>query len=81
VSENGCRLVFYEEVPGGDGAREPVLRSIEKTEFFTTVRTKTIAELCGNPQVYQMFGSGGPSVELAGYIDRGFDDFSWLPNT
>jgi hypothetical protein len=64
-----------------DGARESVLRSIEKTEFFTTVRTKTIGGLYGNPQVYQMFGYGGPSVELGGYIDRGFDDIGWLPNT
>jgi hypothetical protein len=64
-----------------DGAREAVLHSIEKTEFFTTVRTKTIGGLYGNPRVYQMFGYGGPSVELGGYIDRGFDDIGWLPNT
>lgn len=64
-----------------DGTREAVLRSIEKTEFFTTVRTKTIGGLYGNPQVYQMFGYGGPSAELGGYIDRGFDDIGWLPNT
>jgi hypothetical protein len=64
-----------------DGAREAVLRSIEKTEFFTTVRTKTIGGLYGNPQVYHMFGYGGPSVELGGYIDRGFDDIGWLPST
>jgi hypothetical protein len=64
-----------------DGAREAVLHSMEKTEFFTTVRTKTIGGLYGNPQVYQMFGYGGPSVELGGYIDRGFDDIGWLPNT
>jgi hypothetical protein len=63
-----------------DGTRDDVLRSIEKTEFFATVRTKTISGLYGNPLVYQMFGYGGPSVELGGYIDRGFDDIGWLPN-
>jgi hypothetical protein len=63
-----------------DGAREAVLHSIEKTAFFTTMRTKTIGGLYGNPQVYQMFGYGGPSAELGGYIDRGFDDIGWLPN-
>ena len=63
-----------------DGARDAVLRGIEKTEFFTTVRTKTIGGLYGNPVVYQMFGYGGPSVQLGGYIDRGFDDIGWLPN-
>ena len=64
-----------------DGTRDAVLRGIEKTEFFTTVRTKTIGGLYGNPLVYQMFGYGGPSVQLGGYIDRGFDDIGWLPNT
>ena len=63
-----------------DGAREAVLRDMEKTEFFTTVRTKTISGLYGNPLVYQTFGYGGPSVELGGYIKRGFDDIGWLPN-
>jgi len=63
-----------------DGSREAALRGIEKTEFFATVRTKTIGGLYGNPLVYQMFGYGGPSVELGGYIDRGFNDIGWLPN-
>lgn len=63
-----------------EGGREAALHSIEKTEFFTTVRTKTIGGLYGNPLVYHMFGYGGPSVQLGGYIDRGFDDIGWLPN-
>jgi hypothetical protein len=64
-----------------DGTRDAVLRDMEKTEFFATVRTKTIGGLYGNPLVYQMFGYGGPSVQLGGYIERGFDDIGWLPNT
>lgn len=63
-----------------EGAREAALRGVEKTDFFTTVRTKTIGGLYTNPLVYQMFGYGGPSVQLGGYIDRGFDDIGWLPN-
>ena len=62
-----------------DGMREAVLRGMEKTAFFTTVRTKTISGLYGNPLVYQSFGYGGPSVQLGGYIERGFDDIGWLP--
>jgi hypothetical protein len=62
-----------------DGAREAVLHSMEKTAFFTTVRTATIGGLYGNPLVYQAFGYGGPSVQLGGYIERGFDDIGWLP--
>ena len=63
-----------------DGAREAALRSMEKTDFFTAVRTRTIGGLYGNPLVYHLFGYGGPSVQLGGYIDRGFDDIGWLPN-
>lgn len=62
-----------------DGARDAVLHDIEKTPFFVTVRSKTIVGLYGNPLVYHMFGYGGPSVQLGGYIDRGFDDIGWLP--
>ncbi|MFL5286515.1 MAG: hypothetical protein ACJ8AW_37450 [Rhodopila sp.] len=61
--------------------RETALRGIEKTAFFTTVRTQTIGNLYGNPAVYRMFGYGGPSAPLGGYIDRGFDDIDWLPST
>jgi hypothetical protein len=64
-----------------DSARETALRGVEKTAFFTTVRTKTISGLYGNPAVYGMFGYGGPSAPLGGYINRGFDDIDWLPNT
>jgi len=62
-----------------EGGRVAALKSIETTPFFTTMRTKTIAALYGNPVVYQMFDYGGPSVEFGGYIDRGFDDIGWLP--
>jgi hypothetical protein len=62
-----------------DSAREAVLRGMEKTTFFITVRTKTITGLYGNPAVYQKFGYGGPSAPLGGYIDRGFNDIDWLP--
>jgi len=64
-----------------EGQRVAVLKSIETTDFFTTMRTKTIGALYGNPLVYQMFGYGGPSVEYGGYINRGFDDIGWLPKT
>ena len=64
-----------------EGQRVAVLKGIETSEFFTTMRTKTINALYGNPLVYQTFGYGGPSVEHGGYIDRGFDDIGWLPKS
>lgn len=91
AEDRAIRTLFAEGVTGLDaahgirfidlseGTREEVLRGIEKTPFFTTVRSKTIVGLYTNPLVYQMFGYGGPSVQLGGYIDRGFDDIGWLP--
>jgi hypothetical protein len=64
-----------------NGARDAVLKSVETSEFFTTVRTATINNLYTNPLVYRFFGYEGSSVEHGGYIHRGFDDVGWLPNS
>lgn len=64
-----------------NGARHAVLKSMETSEFFTTVRTATINNLYTNPLVYRFFGYEGSSVEHGGYIHRGFDDIGWLPNS
>ena len=63
-----------------DGARFAVLKGVEGTEFFSTMRTATINNLYTNPLVYRSFGFEGSSVEHGGYINRGFDDIGWLPN-
>jgi hypothetical protein len=64
-----------------DGARIAVLKSIETSEFFATVRTATINNLYTNPLVYRFFGFEGSSVEHGGYVTRGFDDIGWLPSS
>ena len=61
-----------------DGGRISVLKSLENSEFFATMRMATINNLYGNPLVYRFFGFEGSSVEHGGYIDRGFDDIGWL---
>src|SRR5215831_3819306 len=64
-----------------NGARNAVLKSMDGSEFFTTMRTATINNLYTNPLVYRYFGFEGSSVEYGGYIHRGFDDIGWLPNS
>jgi len=64
-----------------NGARNAVLKTVEGSEFFTTMRTATINNLYTNPLVYRFFGFEGSSVEHGGYINRGFDDIGWLPNS
>src|SRR5260370_42250265 len=56
-------------------AREAALKSIETSEFFSTMRTKTINNLYGNPAVFQLFGFGGSSVEHGGYLPIDIRDF------
>ena len=64
-----------------NGARNAVLKSMEGSEFFTTLRSATINNLYTNPLVYRFFGYEGSSVEYGGYINRGFDDIGWLPSS
>jgi hypothetical protein len=64
-----------------NGARIAVLKSMEGSDFFSTMRMATINNLYTNPLVYRFFGYEGSSVEHGGYIHRGFDDIGWLPNS
>ena len=64
-----------------NGARDAVLKSMEGSEFFATIRAATINNLYTNPLVYRFFGFEGSSVEHGGYIHRGFDDIGWLPSS
>ena len=64
-----------------NGARDAVLKSMEGSEFFATIRTATINNLYTNPLVYRFFGFEGSSVEHGGYIRRGFVDIGWLPSS
>lgn len=62
-----------------DGYKLKALKSIETTPFFQTVRSSIVTGLYDQPLVWRHFGYEGPSWKLGGYIDRGFDDISWLP--
>ena len=64
-----------------NGARDAVLKSMEGSEFFATIRAATINNLYTNPLVYRFFGFEGSSVEHGGYLRRGFDDIGWLPSS
>lgn len=67
----------YVELSEGNQYR--ALEVIQDSEFFQTVRFKTIAVLYNDPQVWQAFGYEGASFDEGGYIERGFDDLGWLP--
>jgi hypothetical protein len=79
TSLDGARGIPWVEL--SNGARNAVLKTMEATEFFSSIRMATINNLYTNPLVYRFFGFEGSSVEHGGYVNRGFDDIGWLPNS
>jgi len=57
------------------------LKSIETTPFFQTVRGPMVgaAGFYDQPAVWKQLGYEGSSWQFGGYLNRGFDDISWLP--
>ncbi|WP_321916278.1 twin-arginine translocation signal domain-containing protein [Paraburkholderia sp. J11-2] len=49
------------------------------TPFFTTVRSTAIVSLYSNTLAYQHFGYGAAEGD-GGYLYKGFNNLSWLPN-
>ena len=64
-----------------DGDKLQVLKSLETTPFFQTVRGTMVGTpgLYNQPAVWKQFGYEGSSWQFGGYLNRGFNDISWLP--
>jgi hypothetical protein len=56
-----------------------LVKAIEGTPFFNTVRGQCITSLYDNDMAYAVFGYPGSAWEKGGYITRGFQDLKWLP--
>jgi hypothetical protein len=54
------------------------LKRIETTPFFKTLRSGLVTGLYNQKEVWPLFGYEGSSADKGGYIDRGFDDLTWL---
>lgn len=65
----------------GDEDKLQILKSIETTPFFQTVRGTMVgaAGLYNQPVVWKQFGYEGSSWQFGGYLNRGFNNISWLP--
>lgn len=59
--------------------REEIVRSMEGTAFFATVRGQCVTSLYDNDMAFAVFGYPGSAWEKGGYITRGFQDLKWLP--
>lgn len=63
---------------GWEADRVAILRSIEDTPFFQTIRGGLVTGLYNQKEVWPVFGYEGESFSKGGYIARGFDDIDWL---
>ena len=63
-----------------EAAQVEALKKVEGSPFFEDMRAATVRYLYNNPDVWRHFGYQGPSAHLGGYIKRGFDDISWIPD-
>ena len=63
----------------GDAKRLAIVKAIEGTPFFATVRGQCITSLYDNDMAFATFGYPGSAWEKGGYITRGFQDLKWLP--
>lgn len=62
-----------------ESARVIALKKIESSEFFQTMRLKTLQVLYATPMAYAYFGYEGEAFSKGGYLSRGFNDLRWLP--
>ena len=82
-----CRKIVQEGISKlGSGfakAKEPdrvaALKRIENSDFFGTMRLKTLQVLYATPIAYAYFGYEGEAFSKGGYVLRGFNDLRWLP--
>lgn len=58
--------------------RVDILRSMEDGMFFQTVRGGLVTGLYNQKAVWPLFGYEGESFSKGGYIDRGFNDITWI---
>ena len=63
---------------GWERDRVDLLRAMEDSSFFQTVRGGLVTGLYNQKELWPLFGYEGESFSQGGYIDRGFDDISWI---
>jgi hypothetical protein len=63
---------------GWEEERVALLKRIETTPFFKALRSGLVTGLYNQKEIWPLFGYEGSSADKGGYIDRGFDDLTWL---
>ncbi len=63
---------------GWEDDRVAILKGMEESTFFQTIRGGLVTGLYNQKAVWPLFGYEGESFSKGGYIARGFDDIAWL---
>ncbi|MGC9418112.1 MAG: twin-arginine translocation signal domain-containing protein [Rhodovulum sp.] len=63
---------------GWERDRVDILRGMEESGFFQMIRGGLVTGLYNQKAVWPIFGYEGESYSQGGYLERGFDDISWL---
>lgn len=63
---------------GWERDRVEVLRLMEDGPFFQRIRGGLVTSLYNQKAVWPIFGYEGESFLKGGYINRGFDDITWI---
>ena len=58
--------------------RVALLTRIETTPFFKSLRSGLVTGLYNQKEIWPLFGYEGSSADKGGYIERGFNDLTWL---
>ncbi len=62
-----------------DDAKLAQVTAIARNPFFEKVRSTAVVALYNNELAFTHFGYQGESFSKAGYLERGFNDLTWLP--
>ena len=63
---------------GWEDQRVAILRAIDTTPFFQTIRGGLVVSLYNQHEIWPIFGYEGESFSKGGYLNRGFNDITWL---
>ena len=77
AAARGKGFASYLDVPW-ERNRVDILRGMEESDFFQTIRGGLVTGLYNQKAVWPLFGYEGESYSKGGYIDRGFNDINWI---
>jgi hypothetical protein len=77
--KNGIAELGLTFSPAQENERVVMLKKLESSAFFQTIRLRTLQTLYASPIAYAYFGYEGEAFSKGGYLLRGFNDLRWLP--